>query len=41
MIKFDRRGATYNRLIDKIARAEGIADQWLLTLAAGWMGQKR
>jgi hypothetical protein len=31
------RWATYNRLIDKIAGAERIADQWLLKLAARWV----
>jgi hypothetical protein len=35
------RWTTYNRIMDELVRAEGIADERLLKLAARWMGPKR
>ena len=32
---------TYNRMMDELVRADGIADERLLKLAARWMGPKR
>jgi hypothetical protein len=35
------RWTTYNRMMDKLVAAEGVADERLLMLAARWLGRKR